>query len=80
MIPRHHGGKTTWENIVCSCIACNSHKANRLPHEAHLRLIRKPARPKWRPIIAMALERQPRHPAWKHFLDLAYWNVELDES
>jgi 5-methylcytosine-specific restriction endonuclease McrA len=80
VIPRHYGGKTTWENIVCSCIICNSHKANRLPHEAHLRLIRKPSRPKWRPIIAMALERQPRHPAWKHFLDIAYWNVELDES
>ncbi len=80
VIPRHQGGKTTWENIVCSCIVCNSHKANRLPHEAHLRLIRKPVRPKWRPIISTMLERQPHHPAWKHFLDVAYWNVELEES
>ena len=24
VIPRHYGGKTTWENIVCSCIKCNS--------------------------------------------------------
>ena len=50
VIPRHYGGKTTWENIVCSCIKCNSRKANRLPHEAHMRLIRKPVRPKWRPL------------------------------
>jgi len=80
VIPRHYGGKTTWENVVCSCIPCNSHKANRLPHEAGIRLVRKPGRPKWRPIISMALGRQPHHPDWKHFLDVAYWNVELEES
>ena len=80
VIPRHQGGKTTWENIVCSCIPCNTHKANRLPHEAHLRLICKPSRPKWRPIISTMLDRQPHHPAWRHFLDVAYWNVELEES
>jgi 5-methylcytosine-specific restriction endonuclease McrA len=80
VIPRHHGGKTTWENVVCSCIACNTHKANRLPHEAGLRLVRKPVRPKWRPIISMALGKQPHHPDWRHFLDVAYWNVELEEG
>lgn len=80
VIPRHSGGKTTWENVVCSCIPCNSHKANRLPHEAGLRLIRKPVRPKWRPIISLALNKQPHHPEWRHFLDVAYWNVELEES
>jgi len=42
VIPRDYGGKTTWENIVCSCIKCNSRKANRLPHEAGMRLIASP--------------------------------------
>lgn len=78
VIPRHHGGKTTWENIVCSCIKCNSRKANRLPHEASMRLIRKPGKPKWRPVISLVLGTQHRE-MWKDFLDLAYWNVELDE-
>lgn len=78
VIPRDAGGKTTWENIVCSCIPCNSRKANRLPHVAHMRLIRKPARPKWRPVISLVLGNQHRE-MWKDFLDLAYWNVELDE-
>lgn len=78
VIPRDRGGKTTWENLVCSCIRCNSRKANRLPHEAHMRLIRKPVRPQWRPVISLVLStRQREH--WKHFLDLAYWNVELEE-
>ena len=78
VIPRAVGGRTTWENIVCSCIPCNTRKANRLPHEAGLRLIRKPVRPKWRPVISLVLEDEHRE-RWKDFLDLAYWNVELDE-
>jgi 5-methylcytosine-specific restriction endonuclease McrA len=78
VIPRHHGGRTTWENIVCSCVKCNTRKANRLPHEAGMRLIRKPVRPKWRPVISLVLGTQHRE-MWKDFLDLAYWNVELDE-
>jgi 5-methylcytosine-specific restriction endonuclease McrA len=78
VIPRDFGGKTTWENIVCSCIKCNSKKANRLPHEAHMRLIRKPVRPKWRPVISLVLGNQERE-RWKDFLDLAYWNVELED-
>ncbi|TVR51843.1 MAG: HNH endonuclease [Puniceicoccaceae bacterium] len=78
VIPRHYGGKTTWENIVCSCVSCNTRKANRLPHEAGMRLIRKPSRPKWRPVISMVMGQEGRE-YWKDFLDLAYWNVELDE-
>jgi 5-methylcytosine-specific restriction endonuclease McrA len=78
VIPRHDGGRTTWENIVCSCVKCNTKKANRLPHEAGMRLIRKPVRPKWRPVISLVLGTQHRE-MWKDFLDLAYWNVELDE-
>ena len=78
VIPRHYGGKTTWENIVCSCIKCNSRKANRLPHEASMRLIRKPSKPKWRPVISLVLKTQHRE-MWKDFLDVAYWNVELEE-
>jgi len=78
IIPRHAGGRTTWENIVCSCVKCNSRKANRLPHEAGMRLIRKPVRPKWRPVISLVLGAHQRE-RWKDFLELAYWNVELDE-
>ncbi|MBC8011595.1 MAG: HNH endonuclease [Burkholderiales bacterium] len=78
VIPRDRGGRTTWENIVCSCIKCNSRKANRLPHEAHMRLIVKPVRPKWRPVISLVLNTRQRE-RWKDFLDLAYWNVELED-
>lgn len=79
VIPRDRGGPTTWENIVCSCVACNTRKANRTPTEAGLHLIRRPKRPKWRPFVQVDLQVN-YHDSWKHFLDLAYWNVELGEE
>jgi len=78
VLPRDRGGQTTWENIVCSCIPCNTKKGNRLPHEAGMLLIRKPKRPKWRPFVNISVSNHP-HDSWKHFLDLAYWNVELGD-
>jgi 5-methylcytosine-specific restriction endonuclease McrA len=79
VIPRDRGGPTTWENIVCSCIECNTQKANRTPQEAGMRLIRKPKRPKWRPFVQISFG-TVQHDSWKHFIDLAYWNVELGED
>ena len=45
MIPRDYGGKTTWENIVCSCIPCNTRKANHLPDECGMHLHHPPVEP-----------------------------------
>lgn len=77
--PRDRGGPTTWENIVCSCIPCNTRKGNRTPNEAGMKLIRKPRRPKWRPFLHVQLG-FPAHDQWRHFIDLAYWNVELGQD
>ena len=79
VIPRDRGGPTTWENIVCSCIECNTRKANRTPQEAGMHLVRKPKRPKWRPFVQINFSLQ-RHDSWRHFIDLAYWNVELGDD
>ena len=78
VIPRDKGGATTWENIVCSCIPCNTRKGNRLPHQVHMHLIKKPVRPKWRPFVHITFDSQV-HDSWRHFIDLAYWNVELGD-
>lgn len=67
VIPRHHGGKTTWENVVASCIHCNTRKADRLPHEAGMRLIRKPERPRWRPFVSTLAESEIDD-EWHYFL------------
>ncbi len=69
VIPRERGGRTTWENIVTCRRDINSLKANLLPHEAGLRLLRKPFKPKWRPfsalVAASGAERE-----WRHFLHM----------
>lgn len=69
VIPRDRGGRTSWENIVTSCIKCNSRKANRLPHQADMHLIRKPERPKWRPFIS-SLIGQNYDPDWENFIKM----------
>ena len=79
VVPRDKGGATTWENIVCSCIPCNTRKGNRLPHQVNMHLIKKPVRPKWRPFVQINFSLD-HHDSWKHFIDLAYWNVELGED
>src|SRR5256714_9904517 len=71
VVPRDRGGTTTWENVGCSCIACNTRKGNRLPREAHMSLIRKPNRPKRRPLLQITFS-APEHHLWKHMLDLPY--------
>lgn len=67
VIPRDRGGRTSWENIVTSCIRCNSRKANRLPHQASMHLIRKPQRPRWRPFVSTLIG-QSYDAAWDHFI------------
>jgi 5-methylcytosine-specific restriction endonuclease McrA len=79
VVPRHRGGLTAWTNVVCSCVDCNRRKGNRSPEESGMRLIRKPKKPRWRPFVEVQFVKTADH-SWRHFLDLAYWNVELGED
>jgi 5-methylcytosine-specific restriction endonuclease McrA len=67
VIPRDRGGRTSWENLVTSCIECNSRKANRLPHQAGLSLRRQPLRPKHRPFLSV-LHRAGSREIWEPFI------------
>src|SRR5258708_1802409 len=42
VVPRSRGGQDTWENLVWSDKAVNSHNGNRLPHEAGVKLLARP--------------------------------------
>jgi len=50
VIPRDKSGRHCWENVVCSCIPCNTRKANSLPKEIGMIPMREPKAPHWRPI------------------------------
>jgi 5-methylcytosine-specific restriction endonuclease McrA len=79
VIPRSRGGKTDWTNIVTSCIPCNLKKGNRLPEEAHMKLLVQPTKPKWRGSAAIVFRPGFRIKAsWQRFIDSVYWNTELD--
>jgi len=43
--PKSKGGKNTWENLSCSCVKCNSHKRDRTPKEAGMKLHYAPKKP-----------------------------------
>jgi 5-methylcytosine-specific restriction endonuclease McrA len=81
VVPRSLGGRSTWENVVTSCVDCNRRKGGRTPRQARMKLRRKPERPRWTP-LANLMWSSVRYQEWRPFLsvvDASYWNVELAE-
>jgi 5-methylcytosine-specific restriction endonuclease McrA len=74
--PRSQGGGSSWANLVCCCVACNSQKGGRTPKQAHMTLVRRPVKPARNPVIGLRLG-SDKYASWKAFLDNAYWSVEL---
>ncbi len=75
VVPRSHGGQTTWENCVLACVACNARKANRTPDQAFMKLRKPPIRPIWKPLYDAS---NVRVASWSRFLSEAYWNIQLE--
>ena len=76
VVPRSRGGRTTWTNVVCACMACNVRKGGRTPDEAGMHLVQKPVQPRFSPVITLHAGNE-KYRSWKQFLDSAYWHVEL---
>ena len=69
VVPRSRGGADTWENLVWSAKDVNQRKADRLPHEAGLRLLAIPRAPKELPMTAHLRNAQ----------GVAEWNLFLND-
>jgi len=67
VVPRSRGGQSTWDNCVLAHREINSRKANRLPQEAGLRLVRLPAVPRSLPATKM-IRNLHNVRDWNHFL------------
>ena len=67
VVPRSRGGKTSWDNCVLAHREVNSRKADRLPHEAGLRLHKRPAIPRALPVSAFIRNHHAVRD-WEHFL------------
>jgi 5-methylcytosine-specific restriction endonuclease McrA len=81
VVPRSQGGRTSWENVVCSCVRCNLNKGGRTPSQAGLRLLKEPKRPSWSSLTP-TLDKVP-YKEWLPFVDpvtASYWNTELEDD
>ena len=67
VMPKSRGGDTSWSNVVCCCLKCNSTKGNRTPHEADMQLIRKPTQPYFSPVLSLKLA-DPKYHIWRSFI------------
>jgi len=79
IVPLSRGGKDTWENVVCSCVSCNLRKGNKTLAEVGMKLIRKPRKPRWNTLVKESFT-EISEGSWKDFLDLVYWNIELEQD
>ena len=66
VVPRHRGGRHSWDNLVAACKPCNHRKGGKTLDEARLRLLRTPIEPRsdlyslFTPYLA-----DPRNEAWR---------------
>jgi 5-methylcytosine-specific restriction endonuclease McrA len=64
--PRARGGKTTFENTVTACVACNTRKSNKTPEQVGLKLQSKPKRPEnINPLVGRIRKVEPE---WKNYI------------
>jgi 5-methylcytosine-specific restriction endonuclease McrA len=77
VVPRSRGGRTTWENVVTACGACNLHKGGRLPKDARMTLRHKVIQPNSWILQENGRSFPPNflHESWGDFL---YWDTELE--
>jgi hypothetical protein len=68
VVPRSRGGRTTWENVVTSCVGCNTKKDDRLPSECNMFPINTPRKPTSLSLVEFIADRGPVRTEWKPFL------------
>ncbi len=69
VIPKHHGGKASWENLVCCCRRCNMKKSDKLAHQVGMKLFQPPRRPRYVPYISLTKYLVGRkNEVWRNYL------------
>jgi 5-methylcytosine-specific restriction endonuclease McrA len=69
VVPKSHGGRDAWENLVAACVRCNNAKGNRSPEKAGLALRSIPRRPSHITFIIHAVGTVDER--WKPYLFIA---------
>ena len=77
LIPRSHGGETTWENIVTACSGCNVKKGGKLLKLSGMKLAQYPYQPSTEDLHRNGKNFPPNY-LHKSWMDYLYWDVELE--
>ena len=77
VVPRAHGGVTSWENVVAACAPCNLRKGSKSLRQSGLSLRRSPREPGTEELRNIGRRFPPNH-LHESWLDYLYWDSELD--
>lgn len=67
ILPKSRGGKDSWMNTACACPICNHRKGDKLPHEAGMKMLWEPRRPRTNYVV---LEFGNENESWKRYIDI----------
>jgi 5-methylcytosine-specific restriction endonuclease McrA len=71
VVPRWVGGPHTWDNLVACCRRCNLKKGDRTPHQAQMKLLRRPKRPHFVPYLSLPMYLKARsREEWQLYLPI----------
>lgn len=68
VVPRSHGGGTSWENVVAACAPCNRRKGGRTPEQARMVLKTRPTRPHALPGALTKIGSDGAPEVWRDYL------------
>ncbi|NBR91533.1 MAG: HNH endonuclease [Rhodobacteraceae bacterium] len=77
VIPRAHGGITSWENVVAACSPCNLRKGSKTLRSSGLSLRRPPRQPSPAEMQNHGRRFPPNH-LHESWMDYLYWDAELE--
>ena len=79
VVPRSRGGRTSWDNVVTACSACNLRKANNSVSESQMFPRQPPKQPSTWQLQENGRAFPPNylHESWRDFL---YWDTELQDD
>ena len=82
VVPRAHGGGTTWDNIVSAKQKVNEAKDDKtlaqFERESGLKLLAMPKAPTWGELYNKGKKYPPRH-LHETWVDYLYWDTELED-
>jgi len=76
VVPRTHGGVTSWENVVAACSTCNLKKGSRGLRQTGMNLRKIVKQPKAEELRNIGRKFPPNH-LHESWFDFLYWDAEL---